>query len=426
MLLFCIMLPMTSFAYIGTYEKGKLQTYSQGTKNGSLWGNLSLCDGTPVSQAGCGWFSTYFLLVASKVWDPSKKTPGDLIEAANQNNYSRSGQHYFDQEKIDEASGGRIELASDSPKWTSASIDSANTVIQDGMLNKGYFCYICFARSDGSGHYVYIDNPNNGDWIIGDSGWANSIKWSDIKGQGANGSFTEVNQIYFFKVKDSNGKQIKWSEDYSLYSSDFLKSYLDPNRKTVKGTGESNDETKDDSSQNGGSTLTPQESQDLSEGAALIMNEWELEGMPEKGKLVESRLDFTITDEDALGALGEDNVRVIGENIEARNKLTIPSLLHIILSVAGFILVIYGTLLILAYLFDLAYIGKRLSLLNIITFGKAAPQSRKDDVNAKKYLTGKGVIIRSVIIWICGLLLIRGNILLFVREILDFINSKIG
>lgn len=424
MLLFCMMLPMTSFAFNGNYNKSKIETYAQGW-NGVPWASSPLKpgSGSTFQSAGCGWMSHYFMLIASKCWKFPDKQPTDLTdEVAKIGVYSED--HYFPKSKINEIPGSKLQIVSENLPGGSGSPDSVAKVIEDAMINKGYFIIICLVGSQHNtgGHYVYIDNPNDGDWILGDSGRQPSIKWSDWYGSPSYGGIS-ISHTQAYKLVDSSGKQIKWNEGYSMYDSSFIKSYLKEGRTTVPGTNETPNENPDD---NTGKTPTQEESDKIASDAATVVQEWELEGMPEKSKLIQSRLTFEISDEDALGALGEDNVRVIGENIEARNKLTIPTLLHIILSVAGFILVIYGTLLILAYLFDLAYIGKRLSLLNILTFGKAAPQSRKDDVNAKKYLTGKGVIIRSVIIWICGLLLIRGNILLFVREILDFINSKIG
>ena len=413
---FIISLSYTNFcfAYKGDYKEGEIITYSQGGSTPWAGKVIRESTGTTVKEMGCSYLSAYYMLIATKVWAFPQKNPWDLISLCKDKSYYAAdspGLCYFGYQDIAKITNNRIKLVSaedSAASGASVGSDSLHKRIQELMLKKGYFCIMCVVGGPTQGHYIYIDDPTDKNWVIGDSGFFGS-KINDAYSSGVTCAKLRV-----YKLLDDKGKQIKWSKDYSMYGN--------------KGEGDSNPSPSpatDTPSTEGAPNTIEEGSND-----PIIDKEENLYGMPEKSKLMNSRVIITeISDKDLINAEQFYSAEIIKEMKAYEKESKQNSLIKSIVTFIGLLIIVYSVLFLLAYLFDMIYIGKYFSLFALITLGHSYPailKSKTEHAYGKNFMSLRSAIIRASILIIVGALLISGVIFVIIFDVVEFVGSKIS
>lgn len=159
-----------------------------------------------------------------------------------------------------------------------------------------------------------------------------------------------------------------------------------------------------------------------------MLEESEIIGMP--GKFVFDGEPIIITGRDGLSTLDKEALTSIGQGI-GYGKITISSIITTIVTALGYILLLYGSLLIMAYFFDCSNNFIDMSLMSILTFNKWRVV---DDEDVKKtlkrngitYITKTGVFVRAGIVWVIGILFVSGTLLKGIAFVLDKIYEWVG
>lgn len=159
-----------------------------------------------------------------------------------------------------------------------------------------------------------------------------------------------------------------------------------------------------------------------------LREEAEIVGMP--GKFIFDGEPIVITGRDGLAVGDVVALTTIGSNINY-GKLTVEGVISTIVVGLGYVLILYGTLLILAFFFDSSNNFIDMSLMSILTFGKWMVV---DDMDVKKtirkkgktYVTRTGVFVRAGIVWLVGILLVSGWLLNGIAWVINKIYEWVG
>lgn len=159
-----------------------------------------------------------------------------------------------------------------------------------------------------------------------------------------------------------------------------------------------------------------------------IVTESDLTGMP-----TESSITFAQTQLEMKGrsGLSESDLKRLTDISDAleNQKSTPIDVYHWVSSFFGIVLITYGVLMILAFVFDYVNVFVDVSLIGILSFGRwsiISKEDLKDGVvkqgynkdTKKTYLTPTLLIIRSVIVIVVGLFLISGKLNEWITEII--------
>lgn len=159
-----------------------------------------------------------------------------------------------------------------------------------------------------------------------------------------------------------------------------------------------------------------------------LKEEAEIVGMP--GVYEFDGEPIVITGRDGLAMGDVVALTTIGSNINY-GKLTVESVISTIVVGLGYVLILYGTLLILAFFFDSSNNFIDMSLMSILTFGKWRVVDDEDvkktmRMNGKTYVTRTGVFVRAGIIWIVGIMLVSGWLLNGIAWVINKIYGWVG
>ena len=152
--------------------------------------------------------------------------------------------------------------------------------------------------------------------------------------------------------------------------------------------------------------------------------------MPKKFLLSTPQCD--LSDVPELSAKQQSTVAYIRENIKAEKEDKIWSFIQTVISFVGLVLMLYGVLMVLAYIFDRSDLIFGLSLMGILTLGKYKVQEDNDyvltegkekKINGVTYLTKWALFKRVLILEIVGGLLVT-KVLLF--NLIMYILEKVG
>lgn len=152
-----------------------------------------------------------------------------------------------------------------------------------------------------------------------------------------------------------------------------------------------------------------------------LLEEAAIPGMP--GQFIFDGEPVVITGRDGLTMNDVSALTTIGSGINY-GKLSIESVIGTITVGLGYLLILYGVLLIFAFFFDSSNNFIDMSLMSILTFGKWRVV---DDSEIKKtvkkegktYVTRGGVFIRAGIIFLVGIMLVSGVILKCIALIIN-------
>lgn len=141
-----------------------------------------------------------------------------------------------------------------------------------------------------------------------------------------------------------------------------------------------------------------------------LKSEWELSGM-KYYKLSDVQNDVSMAS--TLYTVKDVNhLNDLKEGIDAKEDST-KNIIRVLTNILGFILILYGILLIVAYLFDYFNNFVEFSLLLILSFGRLMVATEKGiEVSSKsvKYVSLGGLITRVAIIISVGILVMSNSV----------------
>lgn len=354
--------------------------------------------GSTIARAACSYFATSYALVKAGLMDPTTGTaPLDFIKEVNRTGGWDADWGHFD---VNTISNYYPEVTCEEKYFglqqNGMSRDEALAVCKN-FYNEGKFVLIC-VRATGltNGHYVFLDGyDENGMMIIGDSGKPTT----DLKLY-LNHNVT----VLYCHVYSIEG--VKCNELESIYSEDVGK--VTPNK-----NGEMSDEEKD--------------------LYGKVKEEYDLEGMGEfKNQLSSDCLVVPEYYDSSYLTVAEQNaVSDIGESVN-KNKITVTSVYHTLMSFIGIVLILYSIIMFLAYFLDYNNVFIDISVLSIVTFGRfhivtkeevgdgGLGYSKKDKCT---YVTMGMVAVRCIVVLLVGLFLVSGALSNLILQLVYFITD---
>lgn len=159
----------------------------------------------------------------------------------------------------------------------------------------------------------------------------------------------------------------------------------------------------------------------------LPRDEGYLQGMDFMGNYIYGEMPLlTLPDKDGLSPEEVYNISYIQDTVKS-NSGGIMKYVNIVMSIAGYALITYGILLILAMLFDNVNTIFNISLVYIFTLGRLyyVPKREENSVNRDEYniVTTKDVLIRAGIIIGIGLLAVSGLVVKFIIFVISGLKS---
>lgn len=150
------------------------------------------------------------------------------------------------------------------------------------------------------------------------------------------------------------------------------------------------------------------------------LSQWELHGMPKKSEIADLSLDLELAKNSDLSFEERVNLNGIKDDIELRNK-SIHQVLSISVVVVGILLILYSILLLVGHTFDKANTFLNISLVSLLTLGKINVleyEEITEDMSKEGYVTYKALVVRCIIMFIIGGLLVSGAIPILIMKII--------
>ena len=381
------------------FKQEDVSTWNQGShtfidpSDGVSWNDkiyLGTSTTRTIHQAGCGYYACSYMAVKNGSMNPKEKTPIDFVKWANSGDNTELADWHFNFSNIT-GFDPDLECITKQAAVPGNTTSEQLTYLKGKFYEENNFIILCVVCANTDGHYIFIDGWNGDEISIGDSG-LQGTKWSDHYGQCS----TTITGMWLFKSK--SGK--KPSELPSIYSDQVLN--------------------------NGSDSMTNSEVNLYKK----IKDEWEIDGMPKKFLLSTPQCDLSNVPE--LSATEQSTVAYIRENIKADKSDKVWSFIQACISFAGLVLMLYGVLMVLAYIFDRSDLVFGISLLGLLTFGKYKAQDDNDyvltegkekKINGVTYLTKWGLFKRVLILEIIGGLLVTKTLLF---NLILYILDKVG
>lgn len=323
-----------------------------------------------IGQGACSHFAMTYALVKMGIFDPSKgDTPITHIQNARDKNAFLTEWGYFDFSRVNELYSNVTYEGRDNN--VSGMGETEGLAYVKGKMNEGYFVVGIVYGNLTSGHCIFFDGINeDGTTSIGDSAFG-GLTWEEVY-SGQNTCFS------YLELLKCNG--VDFNRQPSIYDENAL-----------RGT-------------------TTSEMQEYSE----LVQEWDLKGMPTKTNLSEGIVKPEFFGDDSLSQKELLAVQNIKDYKDA-DKMSAFAIIKMIISIIGFLLITYGLLLVIAYVFDRANSFIDLSMVGFLTFGKMKIVSKDDwgtisdeTKKSKGYMTVAKLFMISFIIILVGSLMVSG------------------
>ena len=149
-----------------------------------------------------------------------------------------------------------------------------------------------------------------------------------------------------------------------------------------------------------------------SDGSYVLVDEWDLTGMPAKSGLVSDvAIPNAVTFEN-LSVTEQYNVVNIKDSIELRESFELWDLARVAVVYLGLLLMVYSLLLIMALVFDKTNNFIEFSLIGLLSFGgiKYSRVADTIDENGVRMLGTKRIVASCLIVFLAGCLLVSGGI----------------
>ena len=376
MVLFSTITPTFAYKYntkLSDKERQKdVASWIQGTcppDNSLINPNSGTSD--TIGGGACSHFAMSYALVKMGILNPANgDTPITHIKNARKHNAFLTDWGYFNFSRVKELYPDVTYVGRDD-NVGGLSAEKGLTYVK-GKMKEGYYVIGIVKCSLTSGHCIFFDGINeDGTTSIGDSGFA-GITWEDLYAK-ENAYFSYL-ELLKCKGKDFNSQP-------SIYSEHKL-------RTTTK--------------------------KEVKEYKKLKM-EYDLTGMPKQSNLTEGIVKPELKGIDSLNQQELSVVESIKYTKDA-NKLSLFSIAKIIISLVGFVLILYSIFLIVAFIFDRFNSFFSFSLVGLLTFGHMKIVTGKekyeldDNLKKKGYITLSKLIIIAIILLILGCMMVSGTI----------------
>lgn len=323
-----------------------------------------------IGQGACSHFAMTYALVKMGIFDPSKgDTPITHIQNARDKNAFLTGWGYFDFSRVNELYSNVTYEGRDNN--VSGMGETEGLAYVKGKMNEGYFVVGIVYGNLTSGHCIFFDGINeDGTTSIGDSAFG-GLTWEEVySGQ----------NTYFSYLELLKCDGVDFNSQPSIYDENAL-----------RGT-------------------TTSEMQEYYK----LVKEWDLKGMPTKTNLSEGIVKPEFFGDDSLSQeelLAVQNIK----DYKDADKMSAFATVKMVISIIGFLLITYGLLLVIAYVFDRANSFIDLSMVGFLTFGKMKIVSKDDwgtisdeTKKSKGYMTVAKLFIISFVIILVGSLMVSG------------------
>lgn len=165
-----------------------------------------------------------------------------------------------------------------------------------------------------------------------------------------------------------------------------------------------------------------------------IVTESDLTGMIIKETILEQQQYIALKGKDNLSTNEQNSLALIKESI-SNGKISLSKIFSIAQSIFGIVLIFYGVLMIVCYIFDYANVYLDFSLLSIISLGRFRVVSEdeikdgsvKGGFDKKRhvtYLTSGMLFMRSVVVEVIGVVLVSGKVGDLIYAIYIWIGNK--
>ena len=390
---------MDAHAYLTPDGSGdnKVEFWNQGSQEEIHPG----CGGCSFQEAGCSTFSALYMAVKTGHIDPSAGENIDTFKvlAREKNMYQRTAYfpcYYFAYDHINELYpdieyvGRSIEGDGGMAVNSGMPYDDAVTCIKKYMNDGYYVVGVIVVSGTKINHCIFFDGINeDGTISIGDSGYT-GITLEDAYGNKYSHSSMSFSYVEIMKC--------------DKHPSNTMPSIYDGNALRDGSGGSSSDEE-----------------EDIDEGYARLVAEWELVGMPEKTKILDGIDSRYVAARTQLPYQAQmdlpvvKTLQVIKENRDAR-KVSLVHIISVIASFLGILLISYDLVLLLAYYVDRSS-PFNLSFVKIISFGSIKLVSNDVDLlmveghDQKGYITPKKFYVILGVIFLAGGLLLSGKLI---------------
>lgn len=155
---------------------------------------------------------------------------------------------------------------------------------------------------------------------------------------------------------------------------------------------------------------------------AQLVGEMELVGMVGEWSAKDYQKTIYLENRGSLSVGNTVTLVTIGQNILS-GKWTASKIIDLIMSLGGYLVMLYGIFIVIAYLFDRTNQFLDVSLLGIFSFGKWRI-AEEEDVGVKHgkvYLTAKGLAVRVVVIEVVGVVLASKVILAIMGIVMEWL-----
>lgn len=210
---------------------GDLSTWTQHEDSFPENDEISVNGRSPLSEMGCSYYSTFFMLCKMGIMDPLEDTAWEFARDCCDLGLCRRETGYFDPRSISRMTDGRAAFVEEgnygsyyegqSAIASCSSMKDVRDLLRTLTQEKGYFCVACCVGTVtdrygneyySNGHYIFIDEVLDDDMIIGDSAF-DGCRWSD--NWGAHND--RIVKIYCYEAWDGEGNRILPSDCDSMY-----------------------------------------------------------------------------------------------------------------------------------------------------------------------------------------------------------------
>lgn len=157
-----------------------------------------------------------------------------------------------------------------------------------------------------------------------------------------------------------------------------------------------------------------------------VLDEWDLEGMPAKSKLLDNIEQIEALDYSSLSTGENYSVQVVADDLYTTKAENIVDIARTGVVFVGLMLIFYCILLLLAVLFDKSNQFLEISLVSVLTFGRLK-FSEEDFSSGREGYAGMGKIFKSVvIILIVGFFLVSGGVFAYLSRFMLFVMERVS
>ena len=149
---------------------------------------------------------------------------------------------------------------------------------------------------------------------------------------------------------------------------------------------------------------------------SFVLSEWDLDGMPSRGDLLEGSNNVRLPNYNDLGVSEANSVSLIKNNILLEQKFSFYDSIRVGVVFLGLLLITYSALILVAYLFDRTNNLLEISLISILTLGKLKYADGRDYGTSKGYADSTKIIKVSILSIAIGLFIVSGGVFVVISE----------